>query len=362
MKHWQETAGILSLAAGEAAEGRRAALATVTRIHGSAYRRPGAKFLIREDGSTSGSVSGGCLEADVREVGLAVVREGKPRLLHYDTGSDDRAVFGLGLGCNGSVDIFVQRVTDTGDLAAARRIRELLGGDEPFSISTVLDGDHSGCVAVASADGEPSGSFGDPALGGQIAAAASVLVRRRAGSAVHEVGGNQVFTEVLVPPPQLVLFGAGDDALPLARFALDVGLRVMAVDHRPAFLSAGRFPDAVRRLALRPEDGTAPLRLGTRTCAVVKTHSLEKDREWVRQLVATDVRYIGVLGPRARTEEILRQAQAASDGRVFGPVGLDVGAEGPEQVALSIVAEVLAVWSGRSARHLREREGPIHAP
>jgi xanthine dehydrogenase accessory factor len=360
VKHWQETAGILSLATREAAVGRRAAVATVIRIRGSAYRRPGARLLVREDGRTSGSVSGGCLESDVREVALAVLREGTPRLLHYDTGSDDRTVFGLGLGCNGSVDIFVQPATDPAWLQAARRIQELLAGDEPFSVSTVLGRDAAGRVLVVPLGGAPASSTGDFALDGKLAASAADLLRR-GETGLHEVAGRQIFTEVLAPPPHLVLFGAGDDAVPLARFALEVGLRVSVVDHRPAFLSAGRFVDEVRRFELRPEQGTTALPVGSRSCAVVKTHSLEKDREWVRQLLATEVRYIGVLGPRARTKEILRQAGAASDGRVFGPVGLDLGAEGPEQVALSIVAELLAVWSGRAARHLREKDGPIHA-
>jgi len=360
VKHWQETAGILSLAAREAAAGRRSAVATVVRISGSAYRRPGAKFLVQEDGRTSGSVSGGCLESDVREVGLAVLREGTPRLLHYDTGSDDRTPFGLGLGCNGSVDVFVQPAAAPEWLHAAQRIQELLAGDEPFAVSTVLDCDAAGRVHVARLGGAPACATGEPALDGKIAASAAALLRRREGG-VHEAAGRQVFTEVLAPPPHLVLFGAGDDAVPLARFALEMGLRVSVVDHRPAFLSAGRFADEVRRFELRPEQGTTALPVGSRSCAVVKTHSLEKDREWVRQLLATEVRYLGVLGPRARTQEILRQAGAASDGRVFGPVGLDLGAEGPEQVALSIVAELLAVWSGRAAGHLREKEGPIHA-
>jgi xanthine/CO dehydrogenase XdhC/CoxF family maturation factor len=369
VKHWQETAEILSQVTAEAEAGRRAAVATVVRISGSAYRRPGAKLLVRETGGMSGSVSGGCLEADVRESALLVLERGTPRLLHYDTSSDDRAVFGLGLGCNGAVDILVQPATTPAFLEAARRIQGALGGDAPFAVSTVLEGGSAGRVAVLS----PTGRTQAPAAGAQgageeerpeesdlLAAAAEAL--RRGESAVHEREGVRVFTEVLDPPPRLVVFGAGDDAIPLASCAREAGFRVTVVDHRPAFLSAARFPGEVRRLELRPEASAvaSSLPLGEETYAVVKTHSLANDREWIRRLLGTEVRYIGVLGPHARVEEVLRQLGAAPDHRVFGPVGLDLGAEGPEQVALSIVAELLLVRSGRAPRHLREKEGPIH--
>jgi xanthine/CO dehydrogenase XdhC/CoxF family maturation factor len=338
VKHWQETGEILSQVALQAQAGRRAAIATVVRIRGSAYRRPGAKLLVRDDGGTSGGVSGGCLEADVRERALAVLRDSTPRLLHYETGSDDRQVFGLGLGCNGAVDLFVQPATSPAFLDAARRIRECLAGDVPFAISTVLGGARAGDVSVLASirDGE---------------------------TGIDPSEAAEVFTEVLRPPAHLVVFGAGDDAVPLARYAADAGFRVALVDHRPAFLSAERFPGPVRRFELRAEDDAASsaLPLGRDAYAIVKTHSLAHDREWVRRLVGTEVAYIGVLGPRARVEEILRQIGAARDDRIFGPVGLDVGAEGPEQVAMSIVAELLAVRSGRAPGHLRERRGAIHA-
>jgi xanthine/CO dehydrogenase XdhC/CoxF family maturation factor len=360
VKHWQETAEILALLTAEVEAGRRAAIATVVRIQGSAYRRPGAKLLVREDGGTSGSVSGGCLEADVRERALVVLREGTPRLLHYDTGSDDRTVFGLGLGCNGAVDIFVQAATRPAFLESARRIQGPLAGEEPIAISTVLEGRYEGHVLVLTSDGAAHGSTGEPALDRTLAASADDLLRR-GETTVHEIATVQVFTEVLRPPPHLVVFGAGDDAIPLARYARDAGFRVTLVDHRPASLSTERFPGEVRRFERRPEDGAAAsLPLGPGACAVVKTHSLGNDREWIRRLIGTEVAYIGVLGPRARVDEILRQLGAASDGRVFGPVGLDLGAEGPEQVALSIVAELLTIRSGRAPGHLRERRGSIH--
>ncbi len=142
MKQWQETSHILRRIAALAERGEQAAVATVVQIKGSAYRRPGAKLLVEESGMTVGGVSGGCLEADVREVGLAVMRDNTPRLRHYDTGSDDTKVWGLGLGCNGSVDIFVQPATSQEALQVSTRVRELLEGDVPFAVSTVVTEKH----------------------------------------------------------------------------------------------------------------------------------------------------------------------------------------------------------------------------
>ena len=246
MKHWQETSQIVGRIIEVAAAGRRAALATVVRIDGSAYRRAGAKLLVEECGATCGGVSGGCLEADVREIALGVMREGTPRLRHYETGSDDRTVWGLGLGCNGAVDIFVQPVTSAAGLDMARRLRALLAGDASFAVSTVVRGPSTalGRMLVAG-DDLPAGSTGTPDLDRAIARRAEALLA--AGeSELHDIesggagiGSAGVFTEVHLPPPRLVLCGAGDDAMPLAVQASRIGYRVTVVDHRPRLPGPG---------------------------------------------------------------------------------------------------------------------------
>lgn len=367
MKHWQETAQIVGRVAELAAAGRRAAMATVVRIDGSAYRRPGAKLLVEEDGATCGGVSGGCLEADVREIAGTVMRGGMPRLRHYETGDDDRTVWGLGLGCNGSVDIFVQPVTSGDTLDLARQVGTLLAGDSPFAVSTVVRGSPTALGrTLLAGDGLAAGSTGAPGLDRKIARRSDTLL---AGgeSKLYDIesdGGDTdstgVFTEVHVPPPRLVICGAGDDAMPLAALASQVGFRVTVVDHRPAHLSRERFPDA-ERIDRRSTDGLEGLPLGPRTHVVVMTHSFAHDREWVRRLLRTGAPYIGLLGPRARRDEILGQIEATETDRLFAPVGLDLGADGPEQVAVSILAELLAVRASSAPRHLRDKEGVIHA-
>lgn len=358
MKHWQETAAILDRTARLAEQGGRAALATVVRISGSAYRRPGARFLVEEDGSTCGGVSGGCLEADVREIAAAVMRERSPRLLHYDTGSDEETVWGLGLGCEGAVDIFVQPLGEAFERSPGRRMRELLAAGTPFAVSTVVRGPHAG-RAVLFAQGRREGDLG----GGDLDRAAedeAARLRETGRSGLLEIGAHALFTEVLTPPPHLVVFGAGDDALPLARLAAETGFQVTVVDHRPAYLTPERFPPPVRLVPRRSEEGLGGMELGRRHFAVVQTHSLAHDREWMRALLSCPLAYLGLLGPRARKEELLHQLGAEASERVFAPVGLDLGAEGPEQVAVAIVAEMLAVRAGRQPAHLRARQGGIH--
>jgi xanthine dehydrogenase accessory factor len=362
MNHWKESAEIVARLAELKAAGRRAALATVVRIAGSAYRRPGAKLLIEETGGTLGAVSGGCLEADVREVAMAVLATGTPALRHYNTGGED-IVFGLGLGCNGLVDVFVQPATQ-GPLAdLAEPLRQLFAGDAPFALATVVEGGEDlGATLAIAPGGNVHGSLGlvDCDLEA-IEHAARLLPAGR--SELAEIAGREVFFELQAPPSHLVVCGAGDDARPLVAYAADAGFRVTLLDHRPALLDAARFPQAACRLLARPEEPEVALPPAARSLAVVMTHSLAHDREWVRRLLVAGLPYVGVLGPRARTESILQAIGAREeDGeRVFGPVGLDLGADGARQVAVSIVAELLAFTARREARHLCARRGAIHA-
>jgi xanthine/CO dehydrogenase XdhC/CoxF family maturation factor len=362
MNHWKETAEILARLAELTAAGRRAALATVVHIVGSAYRRPGARFLIEEAGETLGSVSGGCLEADVREMARQqVLATGVPSLRHYSTGADEDMVWGLGLGCNGLIDIFIQPAT-SGPLAAlAEPLRQLVAGDSPFALLTVVDGEGLGATLVAGPEGGVHGSLGSPDLDAQAMEHARGLMAS-GRSDVQKIAGRSVFIEVLPPPPHLIVCGAGDDARPIVAYAADAGFRVTLVDHRPALLDPVAFPQASKRLLARPDDPAVSLPPAGRSLAVVKTHSLAIDREWVRRLLAAGLPYVGVLGPRARTESILREisATATDSERVFGPVGLDLGADGPRQVAVSIVAELLAFTARREPRHLVERKEAIH--
>ena len=302
MKHWRETKEIVARVVALAAEARQAAIATVVRIEGSSYRRPGARLLIEDDGRTCGGVSGGCLEADVRDAALRVIQSGTPRLLHYDTGADDRTVWGLGLGCNGSVDVFVQAATESRTLETLRDIQTRLAKKSPFVVSTIVDGPDVGDATVV--DASP----------------------RDVASRVTHEGPNVIFTELFEPPPALIVCGAGDDARSLVTYASEAGFAVTMVDHRQAFLNANRFPLAERLVCRRPEAGADELGVESRTLVIVMTHSFAHDRDWLKCFLATRAQYIGLLGPRERADGILRRLGARDDSRVFAPVGLSLGA------------------------------------
>ena len=291
----------IRLALGEAAErGEGAVLATVLGVDGSTYRGAGARMVVRADGSTVGAVSGGCLEADIVERAAEVLAAGTPELVHYDTRASDDAVFGLGMGCQGVIDVQLEPLAGDALRQAIERLAEL-----------------------------------------------------RARSAVR-----------------LLVCGGGTDAIPVVRLAAAVGWLVTVVDHRPSVATVERFPDAERVIRLDVSQMeralSSVLRLEEFTAAVVMAHAAAHDRARLHELLGVaSLRYLGVLGPRRRTMELLEGSTAAPragelPANVYAPVGLDLGAETPEEIALSIVSEIAAVLAGRTPRSLRERGGPIH--
>ncbi len=355
MKQWLETREVLDFLTAARAAGKRAALATVVRVRGSAYRHEGAKLAVAEDGSAAGNVSGGCLEQDVREVALQVLRSGAPQLRSYCSSADEIAAWDLGVGCEGQVDVYVEPAE------ARPRERALLDERHAFVACCATPG--KGERLVVTAD-HTEGDLGSKDLNIRVAAVARELLET-GESGIYEISGRSVFFDVLTPPPQLVILGAGDDARPLVRFAADVGFRVVVVDRRPGHLTRERFPNAAALIDTGGEGLGDALPLDADCYAVVMNHNFADDQAYVRALLKTAVAYVGMLGPRQRTERILRNLAAersVDEARVYGPVGLDIGTDGAEQVALAVIAEILAVRSGRRAKSLRERRAPIHAP
>ncbi len=336
MKSWLETRQVLEAIGASSRSGRRAALATVVRVRGSAYRHEGAKLLVTEDGHHHGNVSGGCLEEDVREVALRVLRSGRAERRSYCGSADEIAAWDLGVGCEGVVDIVVAPVLD-----AWTAEREAIADEVPCVIVTPLDGGRRRLLR-----GHEAAGF-----------------LARGESRLETVDGVECFVDCLRPPPRLLVVSAGDDARHVARIAHEVGFRVVVADRRPGLLAPERFREGVRLVE------TDAARLGERVVlepsdfAVTMTHHFADDRDYLRALLQSPVRYVGVLGPRQRTERLV--AALAVEGpveseRLYGPVGLDIGTDGAEQVALAVVAELLAVRSGRQPRSLRERTAPIH--
>ncbi len=312
-------------------------LATLATAEGSSYRRPGARLLVKNDGVHIGSISGGCLEEDVIARASRVLATGQAETIVYDTTSENDLVWGVGLGCHGVVRVVLEKLPARP--AWAVTLSENFIARRPTSLA----------VIHAARDARQ--------LGTQLATGPT-------GAAAGDLG---VFLNTIAPPTALAIFGAGDDAQPLARLAHELGWHVSVADPRAAFATADRFPTAVR-LVVAPAT-TLPDRvtLDSGTLAVVMTHHYVHDVPLLRALLPRPLAYLGLLGPKKRADKILADLAAegvvptpAQRARLHAPVGLDLGADSPEQVALAIVAEMQAALASRDARPLRERNRPIH--
>jgi xanthine dehydrogenase accessory factor len=365
-----EITDVLTAIESLSAKGERMALATIVAVRGSTYRRPGARLLVPEDGAPIGNISGGCLEGDVADMARVVMDEGRARLAGWDLTADDDDVWGLGLGCNGAIEVFIEPAEQAAEVAGA--LRMALEEERPICVVTVVEsGDDQvtpGARLVVASDGTATGSLGREELDLEAGAAARELLAIQRSEVRTFTGGVRAFVEVLEPPLRLLVCGAGHDAIPLVRAANGIGWNPIVVDDRPGFLSHERFPEAAGFVQVEaPEHVAKVAPVDARTHVVVMTHNFLRDKEYVRSLLGSSASFIAMLGPAARTERLLMELRdegvAITDAdrdRIHAPAGLDLGAEGPEEIAQAIVAEIIAAKHGRAGGFLRERPGPIH--
>lgn len=357
------------------AEGRRAVLATVVKVAGSTYRRPGARMLFVEGGPSVGLVSGGCLETDLARRAAEVLSAGAPSTALYDMRSPDDIVWGLGLGCDGEIRVLLEPLLPDGEHPALRFLEAALRTRSAAALLTVFDGGTAapagpGACALVLRSGQVEPAGLEPS---DLPRQSLLEALERGRSSVRRFGGGEAWFECLVAylPPRLRLwiFGAGADARPMAGQAAALGWQVEVFDHREAYLKADRFPDA--ETLHRLDFGNLPLDLlpaDDRTAAVVMTHHFLHDVELIRALLRGRAPYVGLIGPLKRRETLMRELQRdeapdnESASRLHGPVGLDIGAETPEEIALATVAEIQACFTGRRGGPLRERRGPLHDP
>lgn len=348
------------------------ALATIVAVKGSTYRQPGARLLVPETARMVGNISGGCLESEVEQVAREVMRGGGPRIVTFDLTADDEAVWGWGLGCNGVIDVFVEPAENTSAVAAA--LRSALEEDRPIACVTVLESSAPdiapGSRLLVHPDGRREGSVGSLDDELSLADEAGRALKdghSRVVNTSSRGGELKAFVEVLEPPPRVLVCGAGHDAIPLVRHAASLGWRVTVADDREPFLTFERFPGATGFVHTEPDRVAENAGIDRRTHAVVMSHNFLRDLGYLRSLLGTEVAYIGMLGPRARLDRLL--ANLDGEGvfpseedlaKIHGPAGLDVGAEGPGEIASAIVAEILAVRGRREGGFLRDRKGAIH--
>ena len=341
--------------------GEPVALATVVATEGSAYRRAGAWMTVSPDGARHGLLSGGCLEADVAERAARALSSGEPELASYDTRKEGDFLWGFGMGCQGLVRILIEPLAGRRLAEAAEIFRCVEDLPVDGVLGLALPG---GDRFLVSAERDVAG------LPHRMPPAALDRARRRLesedGPSVETLAGVEVAFLRVRPRIRLVICGAGEDAVPLARLAAGLDWSVLVVDHRAALARPERFPEADVALVERSSDLLTFLgATGARTAAVVMSHNLERDVDWTSALLPLDLGYLGLLGPKRRGEQVLRTAASLACGpsrvrRILAPVGLDISAETPREIALAVVAEISAVLSGGAGGHLAERAAPIH--
>jgi len=310
--------------------GDQVALATVVATRRSAPRPVGAKLAISERGELQGSVSGGCVESDVAVQAAEVIAEGTPRLLTY--GITDDMAWNVGLPCGGEIDVFLERFEG-----------ELPESDEPAVSVTVLEGERAGERRLLGLDAVEPGP-----------------------SRVLELDGETVFAEMLGPPPRVVVIGAIDTAEELCRAAKSLGWHTVVADPRPALTTRERLPSPDELLVAWPDEALEQLAPDRDTAVVVLTHEERLDVPALTSALEAEAFYVGAIGSRrtqAKRRERLLEAGVAEEEleRLSGPAGLDLGAQTPAEMAVSILGEILAVRAGRFGGRLREGSGRIHS-
>ena len=320
-----------------------AVLATIVKTEGSSYRRVGAHMLIFANGDVVGSISGGCLEQDVIANARNVRATGKSILLAYDTTAEEDVLFGVGLGCKGLIEIWLEPLSSAREMLD--HCEKLLAQGEAGVVATTFRGERAGERTFI----EKPHDLG------------------RSCTKTDETG-HESFYELIHPPIRLFIFGAGYDAIPLARFAKQIGYDVTVCDRRPAYATRERFPEA-DEIFVKPAASVPDLGATKRAAAVIMSHHYVSDRDCLKALLPLPLSYLGLMGPRRRAEKMLEEIRA--EGLLVGdellcklhnPIGLDIGAEGPNEIALAILAEINAVFAGHGGGLLREKKGPIHSP
>ena len=327
--------------------GGRLVLGTVYETAGSTYSKSGSRVLIDGEGNYQGLVSGGCLEGDLAEHAASVLASGEARSVCYDMRGEHDILFGTGVGCDGMLKVLLQPLSGEGERpwAPLERMCELALGNRTVSCAVVVDGEEA--------------SLGHTLFGEDIPAGLGPGLHKPEAPGEHPDGlhtlGNparKVLVYPLQPIPRLLVLGAGVDAVPLVEFAERLGWRVTVCDHRRSYLERGDFGAAEAVVELRPENIAERIGLDSWDACVVMSHHLASDRSYLAALADRPIPWVGVLGPKARRERLLRELGSGAgdlEGKLRGPVGLDIGANDPASIALSIMAELTAHLTRRTA-------------
>lgn len=356
-------------------QGKQTALATVVLVEGSAYRRAGARMLVTEDGELTGAISGGCLEGDALRKARLVMAQQQTMLVTYDTTDDDDAKLGVGLGCNGIIHILIEPIHSENTHHPLQLLKSINSKRQNAVLVTLFSlqdrkAAQPGTCLVLTEDGSVKNSMESSVLKDMLISDA-LDVLRTGVSATKTYWGDMEYTgfvEHIKPTISVIIIGAGNDAIPLVRMAAILGWDVTVIDGRANYAKADRFPSAKQVICAKPEQVLSQITLDKRSVMVLMTHNYNYEMALMRQLLPLNIPYIGMLGPKKKLERMLGELE--DNGlkitekqleKLYGPVGLDIGSEGPEEIALAIVAEIKAVLSQREGYSLKYKPVSIHA-
>jgi len=353
--------------------GKQTALATVVHVEGSSYRRPGARMLIEDDGQLTGAISGGCLEGDALRKALLVMTEKRSRLVTYDTMDDDDAKFGVGLGCNGIIQVLIEPIDILNPdnpiqyLKKVNEKRQTAALVTLFSLQDRKDPQYGTCLLLKE-DGDLVQHV--PVLKDVLLADANeALINQNSSFKNYTSDDHNItaFIEVIKPPVSIIIIGAGNDVMPLVNMADILGWETTVVDGRANYAKQERFVSACQVLVAKPENVLEQIAIDEHTVFLLMTHNYNYDMAMLRQLLGKNITYIGMLGPKKKRERMLNELK--DEGSSFteqqlsvlhSPVGLDIGAETSEEIALSILAEVKAMFANKDVQSLRTIKEVIH--
>lgn len=326
-----------------------AVLATIIETIGSTYQKAGARMVITQQDKLIGLLGGGCFERDLIEQARSVLETGQSKTVFYDMRTQEDLVWGLGLGCNGAVRILLQRLETEQNFSPLNYFAEVAATDTSASIATVYQSAHPQYPVGLTLHLAQSDC--------RLSHAVQKLAISKPSIQSLELDGQliQVFYQLIQPPLKLLILGAGPDAVPLLQIAKTLGWSVSVVDYRPAYLVESSFLTADQLALATPDNLQQQVVLDRFSAVVVMTHHLENDAGFLKALTNSKIAFIGLLGPAHRKNRLLRFLGADAEklsGRVFGPVGLDIGAETPEEIALSMMTGILAQLNQRDGQQL----------
>jgi len=350
---------------------RKAALATVVKVRGSSYRSPGARMLITDDGKWIGSISGGCLEGDALRKARQVMTDNRPMTVTYDTREESNQNLGIGLGCNGVIDVLIEPINISEENNPVSLFEKFISTKEPLTLATIFNAKAGvGEKIIAHATGEIQSYFSNVVLSKVVTNDLLELFNTKKSEAktfTTADGETEVFMELVQPNVSLIIFGGGFDARPVSQLAKTLGWDVQVTDECVAHIAPLFFPTADKLSLCHRDFIDRDFEITPFTACVLMSHNYEYDRDVLKKLIKTDTPYIGILGPRKRFDKMLVEfsaqdlpLQAEDIHRIHSPIGLDIGAETPDEIAVSIIAEIQGKFVNRSGGFLKYRDAPIH--